>query len=339
MNKINQIGFDTRFGFRTTEIAHGDMTSIEQPVDVLVVSAFSESYYPAKGTLICALQEQHGINARELASRPDLDFRNALGVWLSEPLPGGPAKRLLFVEIRGSGRGVEEAVDNVFAALTAMDSKRIPVTSIAMPLLGAGSQKLDPEQVANILLPRVRDYLERSASTTTIQFVELDPERAALVSLAMDEALGRVRVSVPQEELARALRADVLNRFSASGHLFQEKGSMLRQDWMRLLENENASSTEFGVLARKLVEMQLNNFGIAKGQLPARIRELELSGKVPPWICGYMQVLRHLGNEAAHTGAGQAAEHTHAVTPSDLIAGLYCVQRLIDQWIATSHKN
>ena len=339
MNKINLIGFDTRLGFRTTELAQGDMTALSPAVDVLVVSVFSGSYYPTEGTLIRALQEQHGINARELAARPALDFREALGVWLSQPLEAGPARRLLFVEMGGSGRDLEDAVDNIFAALTAMDSKRIPVTSIAMPLLGAGSQRLDPETVANTLLPRVRDYLERSASTTKVLFVELDAGRAEQVSLAMDAALGRVRVSVPHEELAEALRADVLNRFSAAGHLFQDNGTTLRQDWMGLLKNENASSTEFGVLARKFVEMRLNVLGISRGQLPARIRELELTGKVPPWICGYMQVLRHLGNEAAHTGAGQPADAMHAVTPSDLIAGLYCVQRLLDQWISGTSKN
>lgn len=339
MNKLNLIGFDTRLGFRTTELVQGDITTLTPPVDVLVVSAFSESYFPTKGTLICALQERHGINARELASRPALDFRAALGVWLSEPLQAGPAKRLLFVEMLGSGRDVEEAVDNVFAALTAMDSKHIPVSTIAMPLLGAGSQRLDPEAVAHILLPRVRDYLERSPSTARVQFIELNHQRAEHVSLAMDSALGRIRVSVPQEELTRALRADVLHRFVASDQRFQQMGSGLHQDWIQLLKEEDASSWKFGVLARKLVEMQLNWYATPKGDLATRIRALENTGRVPPWICGYMHVLRHLGNDAAHASASQVAGGSHAVTPSDLVAGLHCVQRILEQWMTDAAAN
>ena len=149
----------------------------------------------------------------------------------------------------------------------------------------------------------------------------------------MDAALGRIRVSVPQEELTKALRADVLHRFVASGQRSQQMGSGLHQDWIQLLNEEAASSWKFGVLARKLVEMQLNWYAIPKADLASRIRALESKGRVPPWICGYMHVLRHLGNDAAHASTGQAAGGSHAVTPSDLVAGLHCVQRILEQWV------
>lgn len=331
MNKLNVIGIDTKHGLRTAELLHGDIVGIGPQTDILVVSAYAGSYYPLAGTVLHALDDA-GVRVEDLRSEPELDLVKGLGVWVSRPLAHGPAVRILGLEIRGNGRPVEEALDNIFASLMVLDAKGIPVRSVAMPLLGTGSQRLEPVVVAKALLPRVKSYLERSPSTGCISFVEIDGSKAELISDAMDEVLGRVRVSLPQEELTRALCADVSDRLMRADDLFAGGGT-LRSDWLDLLRGTQTRSVYFGVLSRKLVERILEQLGITSGNLVQRIRDLEQSSKVAPWICGYMNVLRHLGNEAAHEKQVDAGRIPNAITAPDLTAGLFCVERLLDFWI------
>ncbi|MGE4068630.1 MAG: DUF4145 domain-containing protein [Vicinamibacterales bacterium] len=71
--------------------------------------------------------------------------------------------------------------------------------------------------------------------------------------------------------------------------------------------------------------------GTKTGHLHQRIRNLEEQGHVAPWICGYMHVLRHLGNEAAHE-QGLTPRVPPVVDQSDLGLCLLCVERLLRFW-------
>ncbi|WP_161794818.1 DUF4145 domain-containing protein [Desulfonatronum thioautotrophicum] len=86
------------------------------------------------------------------------------------------------------------------------------------------------------------------------------------------------------------------------------------------------------------MELITKKLGANSGQLATRIRDLETKGIVAPWLCGYMHVLRHLGNEAAHENVHGASRVPSVVAPADLIAGLFCVQRqLLDSWEDLKH--
>jgi hypothetical protein len=112
----------------------------------------------------------------------------------------------------------------------------------------------------------------------------------------------------------------------------QANGEHVREDWLRLLSQDEIRSVEFGVAARKLVEFVVTSLGVTKGALAQRIRELETLGRVAPWLCAYMHVLRQLGNEAAHESGAGSGRIPAVLSPADLTAGLFCVQRLLDAW-------
>src|SRR5690348_1102201 len=99
MDPINQIGIDTRFGYRTFELYEGDLTRIGCQVDILVASAFKGNYEATKGTVVGALQRSLGLDVAHLASTCDFDFRDALGIWISKPIEGREFTRLLCVEM------------------------------------------------------------------------------------------------------------------------------------------------------------------------------------------------------------------------------------------------
>lgn len=333
MSQINIVGVDTHHGFRTLELHEGDITSLDFHVDVLVFSAFAGSYIPSPGTVIQALLRRHRVDVEAESAVPALDVRTALGLWVSRPLePEVPIGRLMCVEFHGSGLELDEILDNVFAGLTVLDAKGIPVSTVALPLLGTGLQFLPPEQIARELVPRARTHLQRSTTTSRIVFVEIDPSKAKLVSDGIDKALGRERVTLPQQHLVAALRQDIQHRIQHSAGLFRG-GEHVREEWLRLLSQSEIRSIEFGIAARKLVEFCTAYMGVKKGPLAVRIREMETQGRVAPWLCAYMHVLRQLGNEAAHENASGASRIPAIVAPADLTAGLFCVQRLLEGWI------
>lgn len=336
---MNVVGVDTRFGYRTAELINADITRLAARVDVMMVSAFAGSYHPLEGTVMRALLDGHGIHCEALREDPGLDLCKALGIWVSRELESGPARRLLFVEIRGSSRSVEDVLDNVFAALMVLSAKHIPVQSVSMPLLGAGSQRLPAKTVIQALLPRAKRYLVESPATSLLQFVEVDKGKAELISVAMDEVLGRVRVSLPRQLVADALRKDVRHKLLQSSDLFGVDDS-LRDDWLSMVESDQASSVQFGVLSRKLVERILNKLHAPHGHLAGRIKWAETNG-IAPWICGYMTVLRHLGNEAAHEHPDGVIRNPANIASADLAAGMYCVERLLDFWgeVSTSRQS
>src|SRR5690606_39455537 len=72
-----------------------------------------------------------------------------------------PIWRLMCVELRGTGVPVSEALDNVFAGLLVLEAKGTKASRVALPLLGAGSQKLAPEGLARELVPRARSEERR----------------------------------------------------------------------------------------------------------------------------------------------------------------------------------
>lgn len=340
MKPINTLGFETKRGFRTMDLLQGDITAMESPVDVLVVSAFANGYTPLPGTVLGALSRQLQINLRHYSERPALDLRAALGTWVSEPIRETPQfGRIVCVEIVGKAVSIEEALENVFATLLVLEAKGIPIATVAMPLLGTGAQALDAEPVAKALIHHAQHFMDRSGSTSRLMFVEIDGGKATAIAEAMDRILGRIRVSLPHARLAEALRQDVLDRWQQARNLFPIEADALHNEWVRLLQQPEVRAAEMGVLSRKLVELILTQRGQSHQSLAKRIRAFEETGEVAPWICGYMHVLRHLGNEAAHDNAYSSTRRPTAIAPEDLVAGLFCVRRLLEFWIDYPHPS
>lgn len=332
MEQLNVVGFETPFGFRTIELNCGDITQLEPRASVLVVSAYAGSYHPVPGTVFEALLRTHMIDANALSCEPAIDLRSALGVWLSGPMDTGPASRILCVHMQGHSHGASEALENAFAALMLIEAKGINTNYLALPMLGAGQLGLDPDILGSNLVTHAKRYLSRSVATKLVRFVEIDEVKARLISDAMDRTLGRVRVSLPQKEVTTALLQDILNKLSNSSDLFKGDAAALRGDWIRMLQQPRIRAFEFGVLARKLVELLLTRLDVPQKNLAGRIRMLETQSFVAPWICGYMHLLRHLGNESAHARIDEPVRVPPAVGVSDLTAGLYCVERLLEFW-------
>jgi hypothetical protein len=333
MNLLNQVALDTPHGFRTIELFEGDITAKAVSADLLVISSFRSSYAPTKGTVIGSLAQNLGIRVGDLRKDCALDLRESLGVWISKELRIGPFRRLLCVEIIGHDLSITELIENVFVGIAILEAKGIPISSLVLPVIGAGSQKILPARILGSLLPAARRAIERSVNLERIAFVEINPTRAAELDTAMNGLLGRSNIRLPKGSLILNLRADILAAISKTHHLVPSGHRTLIDEMRRVLNIDDARSFEIGILGRRLVEFVVDDLLNKKKSSPnldMKIDELSNRG-VAGWIRSYMHVLRMLGNESAHEKDNSGKRPAFA-SEDDLVISLFCVLRVWNFW-------
>lgn len=329
MTLINEIGIDTRFGYRTIELHEADITDATFAADLLVLSAYAGSYLPSPGTIIEALQTRLGVRVSEHARSPGFDLRHAFGLWVSQEVEVGHFKRLLVVELIGGSKPVHETVENVFVAVSILEAKGVDIRTVAMPILGAGLQGIDPAVIMPPLLRGARQALERSSCLMRISFVERNRERAAILDAALNDALGRVSVKLPKDQLLNSLRQDVLTGLGRISKNVPISHSHLLDELRQKLRSDNIRSFEMGILGRRLAEFVADSLlGKTKTSpdLTKKIDDLAQL-RVAPWIRGYMHTLRVLGNESAHEKSSEG-RIPRTLGDADVALCLFCIQRI-----------
>lgn len=138
------------------QLCVGDLTMLgaENAVDVLVVSAFRDDYYPMPGSLIGALYLK-GISVEQLAEDKEVDLRQAFSCWMSReivnPPPGIHFKRILCYEPGESVRAAE-LIGDIFRSLAPFIGGQFPVNTVATPLVASGHQGADPVEMLQLLV-------------------------------------------------------------------------------------------------------------------------------------------------------------------------------------------
>jgi hypothetical protein len=332
MGARNIIGIETRWGFRSFELYEGDLTHPEYAADLLVVSAYRGNYSPVANTLIGALYTASGLDVSALAADSEFDLRGSFGLWISREMSGQHFKRIMCLELIGGRLPVSDVIENIFLGLSILDAKGVEVASVAMPLVGAGSQGITPESVMAALLPAARKALSRLPCLTTIRFVEIDPGRVAALDQAMNNLLGRSKVTLPKSQLIGSLKTEIVTSLDSAAHFSPTAQSRLFDDMRRILGGETARSFEVGLLGRRLAEFVADDLlGGSKIDLVMKIKNLGPLG-VAPWIRGYMDTLRLLGNESAHEQSGHKRVPSY-VSEEDLAVCLFCIQRILSFWL------
>jgi hypothetical protein len=239
------------------------------------------------------------------------------------------------VEIIGHGLDIEELIENVFVGLAVLEAKGTAITSLVLPVLGAGSQKIPAAQVLAVLLPAARRAIERSSKLERLSFVEINPARAAELDAAMNKLLGRSNTRLPKGSLMQNLKADILAAISKGQNVVPVGHQNLIDEMRRVLNIENARSFEVGILGRRSVEFVVDDLLNKKKTSPnldIKIDELAQIG-VAGWIRSYMHVLRMLGNESAHE-KDNTGKHPSFASEEDLIIALFCLLRVWNFWFS-----
>lgn len=328
---INFVQIETKTGIKEFELVQGDITNLPFNVDLLCLSAFKNDYTPTPSSIIGQLYKKN-IDVGEQAKKPALDFRESLGIWVSDKFDNNFFKKIICVEIVGSNNTFIGAVRNLFAVISALEVQGDKNFSIALPMIGAGDQSVDNKLVISSLLEVSLEFLKYSRFLNKIYFIVYSSEKANDFNKQMNSILGRVKIKSPTSELANILKRDL----NSSIDLLIDKHSSeeVFKDLKRIL-NSDFRPFEFGAITRKSIEKIieiLNPPSKNQFELIKKIDSLNQSIGVSQWIQSYFHTIRIFGNEAVHS-----REHNNRtpefVDEKDLEIGMYCMARIIDFYL------
>lgn len=182
------------------QLLHGDLAAIPEQyaIDVLVVSAFPNSYTPNPGTLFASLNQQ-GLDMQKIAAQgKEEDQRDHLGCWLSRELPNDLAARLRFKRIlcfepsyppflENSHLEADDIPASVAYVFRCLNHFIVPghgsggsldfhISSVAMPLLATGNQRVPVDQLLPRLLEAAIFWLEQGLPLERLNIVAFKPE-------------------------------------------------------------------------------------------------------------------------------------------------------------------
>lgn len=345
MSLINIISVPTSTGIKTIEIHHNDITKLDWSVDILVVSAFHQSYFPADGTVIKSLEDNNGVVFSEIAKNCEIDLRVPLGCWLSQGIQKMGNTRILCVEgikssIRKSGVG-EEALSNLFGTIALISHKNIKCSKIAMPLLGTGVQGNEIEKVLPFLVEKALHTLMNDNSINTIYFVEINEDRVKKIDDTINQHLQREYdklESVFDDDSLVLLFEGVISKLllikSTSAQF--SKSNTLNNLISKILRKE-LRFYELGILSRKTVELLVKDISSLPDTksftLIDHINDLR-SKNVADWMINYMHTLRVFGNSVAHEGVGST--FPNHMEKADMLVFAHAFSRFLDFFIQYS---
>lgn len=176
-----------------------DVLDFDEEIQILTTSAFRNSYEPTPRSLFGALYNI-GIHVMDLAVRPALDLRDMCHVWLSEDTraPGTHIRRIGCIELTPMwcDRGTENAstqsmlhsIRAYFQMLDIAATYRIPMDTVALPLLGAGDQDIDSNLIMIPIITECIAFLKRNAAVRRICFIERSLWKAQLIMRALQSS-------------------------------------------------------------------------------------------------------------------------------------------------------
>lgn len=325
MNYINTYSFETIHGLKSINLAKEDLSNLPIVVDILIVSASRGSYYPLNGTLIGALDSQ-GISVYNLSKDPEIDLRSTKDVWLSKEINHDKIKRIACVEIskRGKEKDVNESVmqdkiSSIFALLSMTEYFNISLTTIAMPLIGTGRQKLDPNIVIKSLMIECKKGLETLSTTEQVIISSMEDSRIKELSDSMNTYLGRTHVELSDVNLDEHTKKIIINiitdlrrisyiRFSVANKRSKRHAEFILAIISMLDNIVQHKGFELFIASRRILEVMVSDLSDYKyagalnggSNLNNNIDSLCKELKTAKWIKSYMHFIRILGNTAAH---------------------------------------
>ena len=328
---INFVQIETKTGIKEFELVQGDITNLPFKVDLLCLSAFKDDYTPTETSIIGQLHKK-GVNIEQLSKNPTMDFRESLGIWVSEEMEDKFFKKIICVEIIGSNNSFIDAVKNLFAVISTLEIQGQKNASIALPMLGAGDQSINDEVVISSLLEVSLEFLKYSRFLNKIYFVVYSDAKSIAFNKQMNDTLGRVKIKSPTGELANILRTD-LNR-NIDLLIAKHHNEEVFRDLKRVL-NSDFRAFEFGAITRKSIERiieKLNPISINQFELIKKIESLQQSIGMSQWIQSYFHTIRIFGNEAVHS-KDTAKRTPEFIDEKDLEIGMYCMSKIIDFYL------
>jgi hypothetical protein len=336
---LNQLDIDTRWGYRTFELWHGDITKLTFPIDLLLIAQPGKN--PAY-SLHRSLKSELGISVHALKETQELDFVQPLGVWVSQKTGNEKIKRIMCMEIIPDSTAPKKIKD-AFLIFPILNARGIELGTICLPILGAGGIGLKADDVIRPILDGSYWALTNIEQANRVCFVDIAYEKASKMSKAMDDVLGRVQLTIAKGEDANRLRTFISNAI--------DKATAIDPDISKIASDIRAAirpegrSVQVGNAGRQLSEYILKQIlpAPAKQSLFDRIERAVAvsdvenidnlkSSPAATWMNAYFHLLRLFGNEASHHEKSERIPP--AIQDKDLILVLLAIERVLAFWVA-----
>ena len=207
MEELYTAKISTAHGEKSISVIWGSATELGERIDVMTTSAFKREYSPVPTTLLGALY-RIGIDVAELSLDPYLDLRNICDVWLSKEIEGNIG-RIGCIEMRGWNPNANgKVLRNIKAYFQLLDiaaTSGVAMKTVAMPLLGAGLQRISSDLTLIPIINECIAFLRRNESCEKIIFVEINPTRAGDFANALRKMYSLQQLQKSEEEDNRPL--------------------------------------------------------------------------------------------------------------------------------------
>jgi hypothetical protein len=202
---------------RLISLYEGDLAAIpaDHAVDLLIVSAFPNSYHPTPGTLIEALHRS-GLSVATFARNKMHDLRGTTAFWLSQPILASAAS-LNIGQIACFEPGVlgsaPELVRALFRGLFPFLQEGKP-NAVALPLLATGNQNFHASTMLVALLDAACHWLQRGLAIGELKIV-LRPSAQTEVLAAVMYGFKAARQSALRDAEGLTASHDVFLSYSS----------------------------------------------------------------------------------------------------------------------------
>ena len=171
---------------KTIEVWCRDITTFPQYFDLLTISAYQDSYNIHSKSVIGALWNSMQLNVGELLRDPYVNLLDYVGCWLSKELTSSATHsrfgRIGCISLNGKKAEpghIMNRLKSYFHLLDLAADAGIEMETIAMPIIGTGVQKIQPEQILLPLMNEVISMMKRNDKVKKVIFVEYDWNKAS----------------------------------------------------------------------------------------------------------------------------------------------------------------
>jgi hypothetical protein len=339
--KLNQVDVDTRWGYRSFELWHGDITKLNFTIDLLLIAQPGDvpTYSLRK-----SLKSELGISVHDLDETKELDFVQPLGIWISREIPSDKIRRILCMKIMPDSTAPRKIRD-AFLVLPILAARRIKLGTICLPVLGAGGIGLKAEEVVSPILEGSLSALSNNKGINRICFVDIAAVKAHKMSEAMDDVLGRVKLPFAKSKDADRIRRGISNAIEKATAIDPDFNQIASE--IRAAIKPNGHSVFLGDAGRHLSEYILKQilplpanqslYKRIENAIPVsasnQIDKRKSTPEVAIWMNGYFHLLRLLGNETSHPDDSDRIPKS--IEGRDVMLILLAIERVLGFWFGS----
>ena len=215
MQPLTEKTISTSFGEKTIAVFAMDITTLDEPIDVMAVSSFYRSYDPTWGTMVGALHTK-GISVEELSMSPEIDLREQCNIWLSRAIEDSelPIARIGCIEMsplrfdpeawRDHETEIISSLQAYFHMLQIAALSGIKTETVGFPIPGAGNQNIDPTFITIPTINECFKCLKASESVKRICIISYNQSQAFQFARALEDSYAALRDSRLRDQSATA---------------------------------------------------------------------------------------------------------------------------------------